>query len=153
MDLGTKLNEAGTAGRRVLLVDDEPHVQFAIKFLIREWKFEVLTASSGSEALELFQKAGEVDLIVTDYSMPDMNGWEFARRVRQLRPHQKILMLTALPEMLQGKTRGEGANQPAEPMPVNCILPKPPTPISMLRTVMEDLICQPMTNAGSLATA
>ena len=146
MDQGAKLNEQVSAGRRVLLVDEEPHVQYAIKFLIREWKFEVLTASSAKEALEVFRKAGSVDLVVTDYLMPDMNGWEFARSLRQINPAQRILMLTALPEMLQEKDDAESAG-----MPVNRILPKPPSPISQLRTAMEDLIHQPEMEPTAIA--
>ncbi len=144
MDSGITLEHWNSPGRRVLLVDDEPQVQFVIKFLIKEWQFEVLTASSGSEALNLFKTTGNIDLIVTDYLMPDMNGWEFARQIRQINPTQRILMLTALPEMLQGNWDGKNLENSGEDMPVDRILPKPPHPISQLRTVMEELLQIPV---------
>ncbi len=142
MELGTT-ERRGLIGRRVLLVDDDLHAQFAIKFLIKEWQFDVVAASSGQEALNMFTLAGPFDLIVTDYLMPDMNGWDFARRIRRINADQRILMLTALPEMLHESWGTRTERTTGEDIPVNRILPKPPSPLSLLRVAMEELLLLP----------
>lgn len=142
MDFGSTERQ-GPTGRRVLPVDDDLHAQFAIKFLIKEWRFDVVAASSGTEALGKFIEAGPFDLIVTDYLMPDMNGWDFARRIRRINPGQRILMLTALPEMLHESWGSQTEPTTGEEIPVNRILPKPPSPLSLLRVAMEELLLLP----------
>jgi CheY-like chemotaxis protein len=142
MDTGT-IERRSPTGRRVLLVDDDLHAQFAIKFLIKEWQFDVTAASSGHEALSKFVEQGPFDLIVTDYLMPDMNGWDFARRIRRINPGQHILMLTALPEMLHESWGSQTEPTTGEDIPVNRILPKPPSPLSQLRVAMEELLLLP----------
>ncbi|HTP29024.1 MAG TPA: response regulator, partial [Anaeromyxobacteraceae bacterium] len=59
--------------QRVLLVDDEPSVLFALKELVREGGWEPLLARSGTEALGLVERA---DAVVTDFAMPEMDGME-----------------------------------------------------------------------------
>jgi len=55
---------------------------------------EVCVADGGHAALVMFD-AGAFDLVLTDYSMPDMKGDEFAVLIKQRRPAQRIIMITA----------------------------------------------------------
>ncbi len=78
----------------VMLVDDEPMVTQALAlFLELETDYEVATCSSGPEALDRLD-AGPVDVVVSDFLMPGMNGLELLAEVAQRDPEIPRLMLT-----------------------------------------------------------
>jgi two-component system, NtrC family, response regulator AtoC len=77
---------------RVLLVDDEPSVLFALKELVRDKGWEPLLARSGPEALGLVERA---DAVVTDFAMPDMDGMELLRAIRERDDSLPVILLTA----------------------------------------------------------
>ena len=77
---------------RVLLVDDERSVLAALKELVQGRGWEPLLASSGPEALELVDRA---DAVVTDFSMPEMDGLELLRAVRERDHGLPVILLTA----------------------------------------------------------
>ena len=82
--------------RSILVVDDEAHIQHVVSLKLRNAGFTVITASDGEEALEVL--AGTpVDLIITDYQMPNMTGLELARAVHKApgRARLPMLLLTA----------------------------------------------------------
>ncbi|HSK00887.1 MAG TPA: sigma-54 dependent transcriptional regulator [Kofleriaceae bacterium] len=76
----------------VLLVDDEPGVLFTLSELLTERGHRVLTARSGGEALG---KLDEADAVLTDLSMPGMDGLELMGHVVQRDPALPVLLLTA----------------------------------------------------------
>jgi CheY-like chemotaxis protein len=86
--------------RRILVVDDEPFVCDAVKMMLAFDGHEVQTASSGPEALELFEE-GKFDLVITDFAMPLMKGDELAAAIKLRDPKQAVVMITAYAEMLQ----------------------------------------------------
>ena len=65
----------------ILVVDDERDIQDLLKYNLTKEGFRVRTASNGREALELASKG--VDLVVLDVMMPEMDGWEVCRALRQ----------------------------------------------------------------------
>jgi two-component system response regulator AtoC len=77
---------------RVLLVDDEPSVRAALKELVQARGWEPLVARSGAEALEQLERA---DALVTDFSMPEMDGMELLRAVRERDDSLPVILLTA----------------------------------------------------------
>lgn len=77
----------------VLVVDDEPPIVRLVKAKLRVDGYEVITASSGDEALKLLESQTP-DLIVLDVMMPEMDGFETLRRIRQ-RSQVPVVMLTA----------------------------------------------------------
>ncbi|MHB1108985.1 MAG: PleD family two-component system response regulator [Devosia sp.] len=82
---------------RVLIVDDIPtNVRLLEARLTAEY-FEVLTASSGREALDICER-GDVDIVLLDVMMPEMDGFEVCRRLKASRKthHIPVLMITAL---------------------------------------------------------
>ncbi len=81
------------AGERVLAVDDEPRYLEIIRFNLESAGYEVVSAASGEEALDL-GAAEEPDLIVLDVMRPGLDGFEVCRRVRE-RSSRPIIMLTA----------------------------------------------------------
>jgi PAS domain S-box-containing protein len=68
-------------GVRVLIVDDEPDARELIGNVLESYGASVKTARSGVEALELLQ-ADAVDVVISDVGMPDMDGYQFMRRLR-----------------------------------------------------------------------
>ncbi len=70
------------AAATILLVDDNKHGLSARKHVLEELGFRALTATSGKAGLDLLSK-NPVDLLVTDYKMPDMNGIELIQHVRR----------------------------------------------------------------------
>jgi two-component system OmpR family response regulator len=79
---------------RILVVDDEESIRFLLKTALGHFGFEVQTAASGLEAIEL---AGRFvpDLIVLDVMMPDRNGFDVIKRLRSEGSDVPVLFLTA----------------------------------------------------------
>ncbi len=77
---------------RVLLVDDEPSVRAALRELVQGRGWEPLLARSGAEALDLVDRA---DAVVTDFSMPEMDGMELLRAVHERDESLPVILLTA----------------------------------------------------------
>ncbi len=72
--------------KTVLFVDDEVSVLSTLKRMFRNEEYEVLTASSGTEGLEILAQV-EVDLVVSDQRMPRMTGAEFLQQVSHKHPN------------------------------------------------------------------
>jgi putative two-component system response regulator len=82
------------AGETVLLVDDEEMVTASLRgFLQLETSYRVLTCNAPQDALRMMQDE-RVDVVVADYMMPDLDGIEFLRRCRDLRPLASRILLT-----------------------------------------------------------
>jgi two-component system response regulator FlrC len=79
---------------QILVVDDEPSVRGAIKMLLKHDGHEVRLADSGETALAMFEQ-DKFDLVITDYSMQGMKGIQLAALIKERRPNQPIIMVTA----------------------------------------------------------
>lgn len=82
-----------TAAGRVLLVDDEVSIQRSMVLLLRSRGYEVSVAANGREALAAVE-ADRPDLVILDLGLPDLDGLEVCRRVRE-RSEVPILVLSA----------------------------------------------------------
>jgi two-component system OmpR family response regulator len=87
-------NSPDGAGKRVLVVDDEPSIVDAVATAFRYDGFEVEEATTGGDAL-LAVAQNEPDLIVLDWMLPDIEGIEVSRRLRERGSSAAILFLTA----------------------------------------------------------
>ena len=85
---------------RVLVVDDEEPVRKFVERVLGEHGYHTSLAVDGTEALEVAQKLGQFEILVTDLMMPRMTGDELARRLRQVEPHLKVLYLTGYSDQL-----------------------------------------------------
>lgn len=81
------------AHRTLLLVDDEPSMISALKRELRGEGYDILTASSGEEALQVLADT-EVQVVLSDYRMPGMTGVEFLTIVRQQQPDAVRMVLS-----------------------------------------------------------
>ncbi|MDA5559348.1 response regulator transcription factor [Exiguobacterium sp. MMG028] len=79
---------------KVIVVDDEVSIATLLKFNLEQAGFEVETAHDGKTGLELAEKKDAV-LIVLDLMLPEMDGLEVCKRLRQQKVNTPILMLTA----------------------------------------------------------
>ena len=78
---------------KILLVDDEERLLSALRRRL-SGEFEIVTATSGSQALELIDADSEIAVIVADMQMPEMNGIELLKQVKTKAPAIRRLMLT-----------------------------------------------------------
>ena len=79
----------------IVVVDDEPSIRELLVASLHFAGFEVNTAASGSEAIEVIERL-QPDLIVLDVMLPDIDGFTVTRRIRQEGITTPVLMLTAL---------------------------------------------------------
>ena len=115
------------AGATVLVVDDESSVRAIVARSLEQSGFRVLQASDGSDALELIDRHGPPQLVLTDLTMPGMGGAELARRLKERWPALPILFMSGYSaEELrrQGAIGSEGA-----------LLEKPFSPGGLVATV------------------
>jgi len=78
---------------KVLLVDDETDFVETLVKRLRKRKLEVSAASSGKEALDSLSNS-PCDVVVLDVKMPDMDGIETLRRIKEIAPSVEVIMLT-----------------------------------------------------------
>ncbi|WP_438449218.1 response regulator transcription factor [Gorillibacterium sp. sgz5001074] len=90
---------------KVLVVDDEWNMRNLLRIYLTRKGMEVKEATNGQEALEQLRNAA-YDLILLDVMMPDMDGWEVCRKIRE-KDMTPILMLTARTEV-KDKVQGLG---------------------------------------------
>jgi two-component system, OmpR family, response regulator len=88
------LNGSASDGQRILVVDDEPSIVDAVATALRYEGYEVDEAATGREALEVVLRH-EPELVVLDWMLPDIEGIEVGRRLRERGLKTAILFLTA----------------------------------------------------------
>ncbi len=81
--------------KKVLLVEDEAHLAFTLQFNLQEEGYDVVPAVNGLIALEKYQKEGPFDVIIVDVMIPELDGFQVVREIRQHDKKSGILMLTA----------------------------------------------------------
>src|SRR5262245_24496408 len=99
---------------RALVVDDSRTVRIIVGNILREVGIEVVEAGNGREALEQIQREPDVGLMLLDWNMPEMNGYELLRAVRAQPAYDglRILMVTSESQSDQVvKALGAGANE------------------------------------------
>lgn len=120
----------------ILCIDDNRHGCFARQSLLEEQGYEVVTAHSGKDGLEKFQ-AQKIDLVIVDYMMPNMNGAEVIRQIRQNRRSKVPIILHS------GFTERLALDEKA--LEANAVLQKGPREIKeLLETVARLLLPRKM---------
>lgn len=80
--------------KKVLVVDDEPDTLELVKLVLESGDFEAVLANNGKEALDQIA-ALRPDLVLLDIMMPDMDGWDVFRKIKEKDPGIPIAILTA----------------------------------------------------------
>jgi CheY-like chemotaxis protein len=112
----------------VLCVDDEVKGLAERKRLMEQQGYETLTAANGREGLELFANY-EVDAVILDYQMPGSNGDAVAHRMKEIKPHVPILLLSGHQHLFSSET-------------VDAFISKSEPPATLLATVHDLLAVQ-----------
>jgi PAS domain S-box-containing protein len=114
---------------RILLVEDEAALRIGTARILSERGYEVLVASDGAEALEIFrsQRADHtpIDVVVSDVAMPKMRGDELERRLIKLEPSIRMIFLSGY----------DSADAPL----IGRLLPKPVSETALLKAIREAL--------------
>jgi signal transduction histidine kinase len=87
----------------ILLVDDEDLVRNGTADMLRDIGYDVICADSGSEALSILRSGGDIDLVITDYLMPGLDGVELAHEVQDAAPHIPVLLITGYSTIASGR--------------------------------------------------
>ena len=127
---GNALYPAQTHGERpfVLLVEDDPALRRYLEVVLQRAGYDVMSAGDGLEGMKVLL-AARVDVIVTDALMPNLDGYELCRFVRnsQHLAHLPIILLSAL----------DPKNTTDESEQVNAFLAKPVSPDDLLACISQ----------------
>ncbi len=112
-------HDGGLAGLKALLVDDEPEVLTLIKRFVESADMIGVTANSGVEALNTFERDPSFDLLLTDIVMPGpIQGQDLAKACRHLKPDLPVVFLSgyANEDLVEGKSLRKGDVRLDKPM-------------------------------------
>jgi CheY-like chemotaxis protein len=114
---------------RVMLVDDDDAVRATLARSLEDAGFVITSAESAERALDQLRRGLEIDALVTDLSMPGMNGLDLIRELRSRRPHLPSLMLTGHLEDADSEAlTGDGNDQ-------FVLLRKPVSPVQLAKRI------------------
>lgn len=103
--------------KRILIVDDERAIRMTMAMALKSDEYEIDSAENGLQAVGYIDKIS-YDLIITDYSMPEMNGLELVRIIMSRCPETPVLMVTGNESICE---RIEGNNTTYFPKPFKVI--------------------------------
>jgi PAS domain S-box-containing protein len=89
-----RIIERGIIGKTILIVEDDPYNAVYIQEALSGKGINMLLAENGKRAIEI-SMSQRIDLVLMDIRMPDINGYEATRQIRQYNPHLKIIAHTA----------------------------------------------------------
>ncbi len=118
------------SGEIILVVDDEANIRQITTATLEKYGYKTLTAADGTEAIAVYTQQEKIDLVITDMSMPYMDGAATIRALRKLNPKLKIISASGLTN--SQKTDGKNLN-------TNAFLLKPFTAEKLLTTIAEVL--------------
>ena len=128
------LSNSGT----ILVVDDVEVVRTFTAMVLKNQGYTVLEADRGLEALRIFsEQKDRIDLVLTDFRMPEMNGLELTRQLTRHRPDIKVLFMSGYPSTDNVNFTLPEGQELVEPR--EDFLQKPFTPERLTRKVHETL--------------
>jgi CheY-like chemotaxis protein len=94
--------EPGLSGRRVLIVDDDIRNIFSLTGVLEQHDVEVLHAESGREGIAMLNETPGIDMVLMDVMMPDMDGYETMRQIRNSDRFRKLPMIAITAKAMKG---------------------------------------------------
>ncbi|KJF44634.1 hypothetical protein LH29_04000 [Draconibacterium sediminis] len=96
---------------RILLAEDDQINQKLFSYMLNDIAEELLIASTGVEAINMHKEHSDIDLILMDLKMPEMDGYEAVKNIRELDKEIKIFALSAFaPETQKAASNGNDFN-------------------------------------------
>jgi len=119
-----------------LIVEDAPPLQMLLKHVMEQFCFKTVLAANGAEAIEVFKKHGDIKLVLTDYQMPEMDGFQLIKALRRTHSKERLVII--------GLSGVEDKSIPAQliKMGANDFVSKP--------FVHEELLCRVFNNIDNL---
>ena len=111
------------AGKRVLVVDDDPDIRELLFTALEDEGFEVVPAANGQEALAVI-RTFRPDVIVLDLMMPVMDGWQFAAELRARDEEIPLVLLSAARDLKAHQKALAAADVIEKPFDLSDLLPK-----------------------------
>jgi CheY-like chemotaxis protein len=90
------------AGKRVLIIDDDIRNIFALTSALEGYEMKVVAAENGKRGLELLHSTPDIDFVLMDIMMPEMDGYETIRAIRQRREFQHLPIIAVTAKVMQG---------------------------------------------------
>lgn len=118
-------------GRSILLIDDQADLVQVLRTMLEAKGFAVDTAFNGKDGVALVEST-KYNLVLTDLGMPDISGWEVARKVRELQPKTPIVLMTGWAADIDPDRLSEHQ--------VDALLPKPFRTDQLLETIEKALL-------------
>ena len=115
---------------KILCIDDNGHGLNARRVLLEREGHEVTVARNGADGLKAFRR-GNVDLVIVDYVMPQMNGAEVVRKIKQVSPRLPVILLSGYTETLNLEEKVKDAD---------CILSKGTREVPELLSAVKRLL-------------
>ncbi len=84
------------AGKKILVVDDNPTNLTILKNQLNYWDFSPIIAQSAKQALEILSYTKDFDLVISDMQMPEMDGLELAEAIKQIMPNMPLFLLSSI---------------------------------------------------------
>ncbi len=112
---------AARPGETILVVEDETAVRMLIVEVLEELGYRVLPAPDDMSALSYLHSAQRIDLLVSDFGLPGLNGRQLAEVARELRPDLRVLIVTgyAAQAQVRGEFLGPGMDMLAKPFNID----------------------------------
>lgn len=108
--------------RRVLVVDDDPDIRALLVSVLSDDGYDAAAAADGREALDMLG-SWSADLVVLDLMMPVMDGWTFARRMREEKRDVPIVILSAATDLKRHAASIGAAGMIVKPFDLDTLLP------------------------------
>lgn len=124
-----QFNMEDITNKHVLVVDDNPTNRNILETQLKQWNLVPVMAESGSQALMILSLRQPVDLVITDMNMPEMDGVQLARNIKQTHPELPLILLSSM------------CNEPSKYSDnlFNVILTKPTKQLVLQQHVVEQL--------------
>jgi PAS domain S-box-containing protein len=132
--------------RRVLVVDDDPLVCETVSETLQTAGYVALCAGDAAAALPVLRRAGEVDLLLTDFSMPGMNGVDLIKDAQRLLPGLPAIVMTGYAGDVEGLSSEATAN-------ARFVLLRKPISARALFAQLAALLAEPAAPDAALAVA
>jgi len=117
---------AGLAGKRVLLVDDDIRNVFALTSALEQYGMSVIHAGNGKDGIEALKRIADVDAVLMDVMMPDLDGYDTIRIVRQLEKYRAIPIIAVTAKAMPGDRekclRAGASDYVAKPVNIDALL-------------------------------
>lgn len=94
-------------GKQILIAEDEPIIRKLLQGLLNRWGYRTLVAHDGKEALQVSEEhVGDIDLLISDVTMPGIDGPELAERMTRKRPALKVILMSGFCHLQLALRRG-----------------------------------------------